>query len=316
MVEWVRNVVAEKHICDSGCKIVDLEGTDVLISDIDLAKSRLYQNRIDMSYVDESTVEGYREAFELGKPFHMLVLKKEKSKYVIIDGNHRGEAFLRSAIPEKPLSIKAYVVTGTDSSIHKLCNSINKINGKQLSDQESSALLESHLAIYPDADVEQLSRLFSMARSTVSKRKRCLCTGAQLAEMGITGLPRGVVEALSTVSDNENVLKCAGTVARDYALTKSETQEMTKAIRTKRTEGTQCNAAKAFATSLKGDRPGHINQKLAVKDGLMRRIAALISYLNKYPSTESLQLTAKEHLQHAQHQKDNLVSLLKKVFKG
>lgn len=167
------------------------------LTEIDVARSLDSQNR-RATKLDQDNVERIMLAVDQGVRVPPIVVNDEVGKYVVIDGNHRLDAF---RLNDKQ-DVWAYIVKVDADTFTQMCLYFNVANGKSLAPAEIMEHALTSVALGMQATVA--AKLFGIPSETLSKKRRAIEGRAKAVDAGIKGaakIPDAVAEVINRIED-------------------------------------------------------------------------------------------------------------------
>lgn len=313
-MRWFRDEKAEAHLTQVG---LTHQYRQVKLSEIADKISLKNNARIIGASVNDDVVLSYAIAMEQpDAAFPGIVLVKRDEGYVVIDGNHRLQAYLMVEMEDKPKSIDAHIVDGSDSAIELATRSFNASNGLGQSNEEKFAHIR-HLLRSPGADIAAICRSFSVRREAVTRELKIWETDQMLHDLGFRnhGLSRKHLVEFARLSDNQNVVKRVVTATLEYGLSGDRLNSLVGHVRRAKTEKTKIEAVADFcsgeAKPLADDRSISTAPN---RDKCLKLLNTVRIFFSQHPSAEHCHLTANADFLQAKGLYDEVREYGDKIF--
>ena len=315
LMRWVKLEMAEHKMDRIG---VRWKFKQIKWVSIDGGKSKRNNARIIGSSVIDDLVLKYALMMEEDPQavFPAMLVYKDSKSYVIIDGNHRFQAYDLADI-DKPILMDCYVVETDDpKKLELLIRSFNTLNGMPQKKEESITHVMHLIDKWPALTSKELCDAFGLKPEQVSKGRKIYDTNNRLVRLGVPshGLKQGHLEQLSRLK-NDNVMKRVAQAAYEREMTVEQITETVVAVNGKRTEKDQIEAvagAVAYVPLPKNNQPHHSTTK--IRDRLNRQMTSLLATLNSHMTLESLQLTADQDIKQVLYRWETLQSRAKEIL--
>lgn len=291
-MRWFRGETTELRLQDAG---LNFRFEQIQLSDID-AKSSLNNNaRVIGAAVDDEVVISYAVKMEeRNAAFPAIVVRETGKKYVVIDGNHRLQAYLMIEIDDKPKTLDCYVVEGPEMAIEIATRSFNSANGLGQSHEEKMVHIR-HLSRQPGANIKAICSMFGVKRSTVTREQRIWDTDRLLHDLGFRnhGFSRSHLVEIARLNDNQNVAKRVATACIEHGISSDRLNSMVNHVRKYRTEKTRIEAVADFCSGeAKPARNGSAGGTAPNRDKVLKLLNSARIFLKQNPSKEHCHLTS------------------------
>lgn len=229
-VNWVRDDAAVVVLSDIGLPVVD---EVVNVNMIDLRKSR--ENRARKNPLDDTRLDGIKNAIRKGVPIPQIVLRRLNSGYVIAGGNHRFASINGAR------SVPAHVIECSDLEFETVCRLLNTVVGEGMTRDERIESAADAVMRLGLSQVEAAT-LYGVSPSTVGQ-----AVSAEKAKARMASLPASVrkkvksshIRKLGDIANNDNVLRSAMLFIADTKASTADVAEVSKIAKTKTTEAEQ-----------------------------------------------------------------------------
>jgi hypothetical protein len=289
-INWVIDEAGILVLRDIG---LDSHVEVISIDQIDKKASR--ENRARSIPLDETRIDGIRNAMAKGIPMPMIFVRKINDEYVIAGGNHRFASL------EKQNEIPVHVIECLDSDFELACRLLNTVVGEGMSQRER---VESAV----DA-IERLGLTRKAAGDLYGVNAWAIknAINSRLAEQKMKALPANVqrsftkshVIALGELSNNENVFKAAAQAVAATKLKKEELLEIARLAKSKPTEAAQVAVFRDYA-AMAGDAKKAVPR--LIKKKLVNALLSLESLMEK-KTWEALEISEAEKKEFRQRAK-------------
>lgn len=263
------------------------------LTKIDVKKSLSNQSRLSIT-IDDDMVERYAAAMQEGAAFPAIVVYEDGRNYVVVTGNHRVEAALKT---ERP-NFDAYVVRATDVMVlERITRGINGIEGLSPSKDELIAQALFMVQHY-GRPVSEMAKAYKIPDHTLDRAVQEARTRDRVARMGSDprGIPRTTLARLGAIQTDEP-LRLAVEAVKAYALPDPMVGELIRDVRAARSEKGQIEAVAQFVA-----RPDVERRRAETRNGaskvsapqraqLLRYLTGLKVLLERNGHPDLLQLT-------------------------
>jgi ParB-like chromosome segregation protein Spo0J len=206
------------------------------------------ENRARAIPLDETRIDGIRNAMEKGIPMPMIVVRKVGEKYVIAGGNHRFASL------KNQREIPVHVIECLDSDFELACRLLNTVVGEGMTQRErveSAVDAIERLGLSRKAAADLYGVTYWAIKSAIVNR---------IAAQKVKAMPANVqrsftkshVIALGDLANNDNVLKAASQAVVSTKLSREELCEIAKVAKSKKTEAAQMAVFRDYA-AMNGD---------------------------------------------------------------
>jgi hypothetical protein len=242
-INWVDDDAAKVVLANMG---ISTHEYIINVSHIDKKASK--ENRAREIALDESRIDGIRDAAEKGVPIPKIVVRRMGNKYVIAGGNHRFASINGSQ------TIPAHIIECTDHEFEIACRILNTVVGVGISKAEriaSAAEAHERLGMTQKAAAE----LYGVRPNEVSKFLQV--SNAQAKAKALMPTLKGNVlqthiHKLGELANNDNVLRAACTAISETGMSAKEVAEVARQARQLTTEAQQVAAFEKYASERKG----------------------------------------------------------------
>jgi len=230
-INWIQDEAAIMVLGDIGLVVED---AIISVREIDRKASR--ENRARKIPLDESRIEGIKNAMGKGVPIPKIVVRKHGSGYVIAGGNHRFASV--NGASELP----AHVINDcTDREFEIACRILNTVVGEGMTRSErveSAVDAVSRMKVAKKA----ASKFYGVSESAIEHG-----IAAKTAQHKLGAMPLNVRKAmlkthitqLGELGHNDNILRAAANLVAETKMTAKELGELARVARTKSTEAQQ-----------------------------------------------------------------------------
>ncbi len=307
---WVDDPQAESTL---KAKKIKFQVVTLPVSQIDFDASMSQRGRL-MEKLDQDKTNRYGVEMLDGAKFPRPVLNAHGHKYVILSGNHRGNAAKDAGFTH----LEAYVVAIDDPMLLDLLPmTFNIKHGDNVSVDERMEQAKFLIATY-SLDRKQVAKDLGLRYEGLNTYLRRQGAVERLEARGVStvNLSDVILEDLSKIA-NDNVFFQAGKVITQNRIRGAAATELIKEVREKKTELEALDVIarheqQAAGTRGKADGPSRGNLRVRVK--FLRAVSSLLNMLKRYKNAKSLQITNEEDIELVRSQSADLFTRFHELF--
>ena len=230
-INWIKDEPGIAVLADAGIHV-----HDVVVSVDSINRKASAENRARKNPLDDSRIEGIKNAYVRGIPIPKIVVRKDaRNGNVIAGGNHR----FASLNGEK--SIPVHMIECTDAEFETACKLLNTVVGDGMAkDDRIANAVDAHLRLQVEKKVA--CKLYGVSESTLNDAIKTREIQARLAAFPSRvrdSVTISHVKQLGELAKNDNVLRAAIQAVSVSKITAKDVADLAKEARSQSTESEQ-----------------------------------------------------------------------------
>ena len=223
-INWCGDVQAEETVQQIGLECV---AKTIKLSEIDWKKSR--ENRAREIFLDDAHKESIKKSMEDRCTIPMIVVRLVDGRYVIVSGNHRGNA--AKELLGTGGEIPCYVVECSDASFDVLATLSNLKNGKPISFEERINKAISYVQVY-GYTLAKASELLGVGKNQIADRIKAFELACKMEIDIKPGMQTSIAKIPSDQAKLDSVCKAYGELfkSRRNGVSNSEMADIVKQV--------------------------------------------------------------------------------------
>jgi len=237
-INWIKDDAGVAVLADAGIHV-----RDAVISVDSINRKASAENRARKIPLDESRLDGIRNAYQRRIPIPKIVVRKNHQGNIIAGGNHR----FGSLNGEKMIPV--HLIECTDAEFEMACKLLNTVVGDGMSRQERiTNAVNDHKRL--GVDRKTVCRMYGIKESTLAdaiKHQELQLKLASFPARTRDAVTQTHAKILGDLNKNENVTRAAVNAIASTRMTAKDLSDLCKEAREANTEAEQIIVFERFA---------------------------------------------------------------------